>query len=83
MGRYDDALPLFQQALEGSNSALGALHPSTLASVLNLGAFLVERGDVGAARPLLERAVKGLKETMGAEHPSTQNAKEWLSRLNQ
>lgn len=33
MGRYDEALPLYQRALEGRRAALGASYPDTLASL--------------------------------------------------
>ena len=54
-----------------ARQALGAAHPSTLASVNNLATLLSDKGDYAAAEPLCRRALEGWEQALGAAHPST------------
>ena len=65
-GKYDEAEPL-----EVNRETLGNRHPSTLASINNLGALLQDKGDLAAAEPLLREALDVRRETLGNRHPST------------
>ena len=43
-GKFDEAEPLFREALEVSRETLGSRHPNTLASVSNIGTLLRDTG---------------------------------------
>ena len=55
-GKYDEAEPLFREALEMNRETLGNRHPSTFTSICNLGLLLQAKGDLTAAEPLLREA---------------------------
>ena len=50
---------------------LGGRHPNTLKSIGNLGAVLMEKGELRGAEPLLREALEGWRETLGDRHPHT------------
>jgi len=70
-GKYDEAEPLFREALEVSRETLGDRHPNTLISIGNLGTLLCDKGDLAAAEPLCREALEVHQETLGNRHPST------------
>ena len=51
-GKYDEAEPLYHEALEVQRATLGNRHPDTLASINNLGKLLQAKGDLTAAELL-------------------------------
>ena len=65
------AEPLLREALGVKRETLGNRHPSTLASINNLGTLLLEKGDLTAAESLLREALEGMRETFGNRHPNT------------
>ena len=71
MGKYEEAEPLYRRALAGREAALGAEHPTTLASVENLANLLSNMGKYEEAEPLFRRALAGNEAALGAEHPDT------------
>ena len=70
-GKYDEAEPLFCEAVEVQRETLGNRHPDTLTSISNLGMLLQAKGDLAAAEPLLREAAEVFRETLGSQHPST------------
>ena len=62
-GKYDEAEPLFREALEMSRETLGSKHQNTLAAINNLGALLKAKGDLAAAEPLYGEALEGPDST--------------------
>ena len=70
-GKFDEAEPLFREALEGQRETLGSRHPSTLTSINNLGVLLYAKGDRAATEPLFREALEVFRETLGSRHPST------------
>ena len=70
-GKYDEAEPMYREALEVARAALGSRHPHTLTSTNNLGLLLHDKGDLAAAEPLYREAVEGLRETLGNRHQDT------------
>ena len=70
-GKYDEAEPLFREALEVDRETLGNRHPDTLAAISNLGGLLHAKGDLAAAEPLCREALEVRRETLGDRHPST------------
>ena len=73
-GKYDEAEPLFREALEWSRAALGSRHRSTLLSINNLGLLLHTKGDNAAAELLYCKALEVQRETLGNQHPHTLNS---------
>ena len=70
-GKFDEAEPLFREALVMDRETLGDRHPSTLISINNLGHLFDAKGDLAAAEPLYREALEGLRETLGNRHPNT------------
>ena len=67
-GKYDQALPLAQQAVEESEKNLGSAHP-LLATSLNLLAEIYRsKGDYAQAEPLYQRSLKIKEKVFGADH---------------
>ncbi|KIM96916.1 hypothetical protein OIDMADRAFT_131494 [Oidiodendron maius Zn] len=58
------------QAVVGE-AILGVEHPSTLASVDNLGSVLSRQGKYEEAEAMHQRALKGHEKVLGPEHPYT------------
>ena len=44
IGKYEEALVYYKEALDASRSILGNTHPSTLASISNIGNILYSQG---------------------------------------
>ena len=70
-GKFDEAEPLYREALEVSRATLGNRHPDTLGSINNLGALLLDKGELATAEALLREALEVSRETLGSRHPST------------
>ena len=70
-GKYDEAEPLYREALEVTREMLGDRHPNTLTSIGNLGVLLQYKGDLAAAEPLLREALEGRRATLGSWHLET------------
>ena len=51
-GRYDEAEPLYREALQLSREVLGERHPDTLGIMNNLAALYQSQGRYGEAEPL-------------------------------
>ncbi|HNB72689.1 MAG TPA: tetratricopeptide repeat protein, partial [Acidobacteriota bacterium] len=67
-GKYDQALPLAQQAVEESEKNLGSAHP-LLATSLNLLAEIYRsKGEYVQAEPLYLRSLKIKEKVFGADH---------------
>eukprot|EP00964_Phaeocystis_antarctica_P024587 scaffold13773_cov68-Phaeocystis_antarctica.AAC.3 len=54
-GKFDEAEPLYHEALEVLRETLGNRHPCTLGSINNLGSLLYSKGDLAAAELLSAR----------------------------
>ena len=70
-GKFDEAEPLYREALEVSRETLGSRHPDTLGSINTLGLLLKDKGDFVAAELLHREALEGRRETLGSRHPDT------------
>ncbi|MGF1576398.1 MAG: tetratricopeptide repeat protein [Cyanophyceae cyanobacterium] len=70
-GRYGEAEPLFQQALEICRSQLGEDHPDTATTLNNLGALYESQGRYGEAEPLYQQALEIRRSQLGEDHPDT------------
>ena len=80
-GRYQEAIPLAQQALAIREKALGLEHPDT-ATALNYLAFLYYfTGAYEQAEPLFKRALANREKALGPEHPDTAQSLNNLAAL--
>ena len=70
-GRYAEAEPLYQQALQLSEKVLGKEHPDTIASVNNLAGLYQSQGRYAEAEPLYQQALQLYEKVLGKEHPDT------------
>ena len=70
-GKFDEAEPLYREALEVPRESLGDRHPNTLAHINNLGGLLQAKGDLAAAEPLCRGALEAARETLGSRHATT------------
>jgi tetratricopeptide (TPR) repeat protein len=70
-GRYVEAEPLYKQALETREKALGKDHPSTATSLNNLAGLYDLQGRYAEAEPLYKRALEIHEKALGKDHPST------------
>ncbi|OAA34539.1 Tetratricopeptide-like helical [Metarhizium rileyi] len=73
-GRLENALTMYQMALEGHQTVLGPGHISTLELVTNLGILYKNHGRLKDAEALYRRALEGYEKALGVEHTSTLDA---------
>ncbi|MBU0640427.1 MAG: serine/threonine-protein kinase [Planctomycetes bacterium] len=71
LGRYADAQPQLQAALDLRQRTLGKDHPDTLRASLALGDLLFETGQPAEGEPLVRTALEGMRRIYGKEHPKT------------
>jgi tetratricopeptide (TPR) repeat protein len=69
MGRYDEAEPLYRQAIEITGEALGTDHPDYAIRLNNLALLLSQTDRHAEAEPLFRRAMEVTEATIGPEHP--------------
>ena len=70
-GRYEDAEPLYDEALSISRRVLGADHPETATSLNKLAGVYRAQGRYVEAAPMVMDAVEIMERVLGAEHPNT------------
>ncbi|KZP17616.1 hypothetical protein FIBSPDRAFT_746779, partial [Athelia psychrophila] len=73
-GRYEEAVALCQQALEGQTHQLGAKHLDTLNTVHYLAEAYNRQGKYDDAETLYQRALAGWERQLGPDHPDTLRA---------
>ena len=69
-GRYNEAEPLYREALAIRVRHLGEDHPLTAQSLQNLAQLLQNLGRYAEAEPLHRRALAVKRKTLGDAHPS-------------
>ncbi|NEQ81057.1 MAG: tetratricopeptide repeat protein, partial [Moorea sp. SIO2I5] len=67
-GRYQEAEPLYQQALDLRKRLLGEEHPDVATSLNNLAALYSRQGRYQQAEPLYQQALQLFKRLLGEEH---------------
>jgi len=82
-GKYAEALPLAESALEIRLTLLGEKHQDTAASYKNLGELYQAMGDYGKAEPLYEKALAIDREVLGEKHQDTAQSYSNLGQLYQ
>ena len=68
-GRYEQAEPLYLQALELSQRLLGEDHPNVATSLNNLAGLYKSQGRYNEAEPLYLQALELWKHLLGEDHP--------------
>ena len=66
-----EAVELGMRALDTTRSVVGPRHPTTVAILRDLGATIVESGDMQAAEPLLREAASACADVYGDVHEET------------
>jgi CHAT domain-containing protein len=70
-GKYDEALPLAERALEIRETLLGTEHHDVAAAIGCLASIYLGRGEYVKAEPLFKRAIDIRVKTLGNDHPDT------------
>ena len=73
-GKYAQAQPLFEKALEIRRRLLTDDHPSTATSYNNVAANLNAQGKYALAQPLFEKALEINRRLLTDDHPQTANS---------
>ena len=79
---YEQAVPLYLQALHIRELALGTEHPEVASVLTNLATVYKEQGNVAHARQLCEQALRIYEQTLGMEHPDVAKPLLGLARLH-
>ncbi len=79
-GKYAQAQPLFEKALEIRRRLLTDEHPDTATACGNLAANLNALGKYAQAQPLFEKAMEVHRRLLTDEHPNTASAYNNLAR---
>ncbi len=80
-GRYSEAEPLYQQALEMRKRLLGDEHPDVALSLNNLAGLYDSQGRYSEAEPLYQQSLQIFEQTLGTEHPNTITVRNNLESL--
>ena len=78
-GRYDEALPLFEQALASCRSTLGNDHPDTMTVAGNLAVAYLAAGQRRKGIKYIGNNVSARARVLGDEHPMTLTARNALA----
>jgi len=68
-GEYQQAKPLFEQALAIRERVLGQQHPDYATSLNNLAFLYKSQGETKKALPLYEESLKIIERVLGKQHP--------------
>ncbi len=68
-GRYQEAIPFFQKALELAVREFGPDHPTTAIIINNLALLYDNQGRYGDAEPLYNRSLAIFEKALGPDHP--------------
>ncbi len=82
-GKYNEAIPLAQQALAIWKQQLGDNHPDTAISLNNLAGLYTVQGRYSEAEPLYKQALAIHKQQLGDNHPLTAASLNNLAALYQ
>nr|WP_253881000.1 tetratricopeptide repeat protein [Microcystis aeruginosa] len=82
-GKYNEAIPLAEQALAIIKQQLGDNHPLTAQSLNNLALLYQSQGRYSEAEPLYNRSLAIRKQQLGDNHPDTATSLNNLALLYQ
>ncbi|WP_376694830.1 tetratricopeptide repeat protein [Wenzhouxiangella sp. EGI_FJ10305] len=83
LGMYQEALPLYEQALDVNQRTFGAEHPNVGDALNDLGVLSRDRGDLGGAEELLQSALAIRVESLGEVDEKVAETRDELGRLLQ
>ena len=69
VGQYEEAEPLYREAIEIDKATIGEEHPDYATRLNNLAELLRAMGRYAEAEPLFRQAIEIGKATIGEEHP--------------
>jgi CHAT domain-containing protein/Tfp pilus assembly protein PilF len=69
-GKYDEAAPLIERALEIREKILGPDHRDVADTLTSLASVYFNKGAYAKSEPLLQRALAVYEKALGPEHPS-------------
>ena len=81
VGRFGEAIELFEQVLAEQERVLGPDHPDTLSVRNNLAVAYDSVGRFGEAIELFEQVLDECKRLLGADHPDTLNTRSNLASV--
>ena len=73
-GKYDEALPLVERALEIRKKLLGPEHHDVAAAILGLATLYRDKGEYAKAEPLYRQGLDILEKALGPDHPDVARA---------
>ncbi|MEM1182094.1 MAG: tetratricopeptide repeat protein [Acidobacteriota bacterium] len=79
--RYDSALALLQESFEVHLRAFGRRHPRTGQALTEVGAVLINRGDLEEATAVLREAEATQRSLLGDDHPERARVLNWQGQL--
>ena len=82
-GKYQEAIPIAERAVEVAKRARGPEHPETADALNNLGLLFKKIGDYAKAEPLYQEALRIRQKVLGSEHPDTASSLNNLAVLYQ
>jgi tetratricopeptide (TPR) repeat protein len=82
-GKYQEAIPIAERALEVAKRTLGPEQPETVEALNNLGFVFKMIGAYAKAEPLYQEALRILQKVLGPEHPDTATSLNNLAELYQ
>jgi CHAT domain-containing protein/Tfp pilus assembly protein PilF len=80
-GKYDEALPLVERALEIREKLLGPEHRDVAAGIDRLAGVYTDKGEYVKAEPLYLRALAIREKALGNDHPDTATSVSNLGKL--
>src|SRR5208282_139567 len=70
-GKYQEAIPLAEKAVELAKRVYGPEQPNTATSLNNLALLYLDMGEYAKAETLLQEALRIWQKVLGSEHPYT------------
>src|SRR5262245_9976550 len=80
-GKYDEAMPYFESALEIRERILGPDHPDVSQAINGLATIHYFKGEYSKAEPLYQRALAIREKSLGPEHPDVAQSINILAAL--
>jgi CHAT domain-containing protein/Tfp pilus assembly protein PilF len=80
-GKYNEALPHFERALEIRERGLGPDHRDVSEAINGLGILHAQKGEYSKAEPLFQRALAIREISLGPEHPDVATSLNSLANL--
>ena len=80
-GKYQEAIPIAERAVEVAKHTLGPDHPKTADALNDLGFIFQKIGNYAKAEPLYQEALRIRQKVLGPEHSDTANSLNNLASL--